>query len=229
MSLLPDYSRQSEHYDETRAASPCVLRVLRRALEGTPGRRLADVGGGTGNYAAALAGVGWEAVVIDRSPEMLARARAKGLATVEADAARLPFGDETFDAVTMISMLHHVEDRSRALAEARRVLRPGGRLVLKGFTGEDADSLWIMDYFPSSRPWMAATHPSREWLLEELPRARLWGFEFTDMVDASLAALSADPERVLEAGHRGQTSFFERLQREHRTSCTPGWPACART
>jgi SAM-dependent methyltransferase len=215
LSLLPDYSRQAERYDETRSASPSVLRPLREALAGAPGRRLADIGGGTGNYALALKREGWEPVVVDRSAEMLARAVAKGLRTVKADAQQLPFDDESFDAAMMISMLHHVEARSAALAEARRILRPGGRLVLKGFTGEDAASLWIVDYFPSSRVWMEATHPPRAAILAELPGARLIEFEFKDMEDASLAALSADPQRVLEAGESGATSYFERMQRDH--------------
>ena len=215
MGLLPDYSRQAERYDETRAASPSVLKPLRAALEGAPGPRLADIGGGTGNYALALRREGWAPVVVDRSAEMLARAAAKGLETVEADAQRLPFEDESFDAATLISMLHHVEDRGAALAEARRILRPGGRLVLKGFSGEDAASLWIVDYFPSSRPWMEATHPPRAAILEQLPGASLFHIEFEDMQDASLAALSADPERVLEAAEQGATSYFERMQRDH--------------
>ncbi len=215
MSLLPDYSRQAERYDQTRAASPSVLRALREALKGAPGLRLADIGGGTGNYALALEREGWEPVVVDRSAEMLAWATAKGLATVEADAQRLPFEDETFDAATMISMLHHVEDRGAALAEAQRVLRPQGRLVLVGYTGEDAATLWILDYFPSSRRWMEATHPPRAAILQELPGARLFAFELEDMQDASLAALSADPDRVLEAAERGETSYFERMRRDH--------------
>jgi SAM-dependent methyltransferase len=215
VSLLRDYSRQAQSYDESRAASPSVLRPLRLALEGATGRRLVDIGGGTGNYALALEHQGWKTVVVDRSPEMLARAAAKGLEVVEADAQRLPFEDESFDAALMISMLHHVEDRGAALAEARRILRRGGRLVLKGFTGEDAASLWILDYFPSSRSWMEATHPPRAEILEQLPGARLLDFQFRDMQDASLAALSADPERVLEAGESGATSYFERMQRDH--------------
>jgi SAM-dependent methyltransferase len=215
VSLLPDYSRQAERYDETRAASPSVLRPLREALAGAPGRRLADIGGGTGNYALALKGEGWQPVVVDRSAEMLARAAAKGLEVVEADAQQLPFENESFDAAMMISMLHHVEGRGAALAEARRILRPRGRLVLKGFTGEDAASLWVLDYFPSSRPWMEATHPPRAAILELLPGARVLDFQFEDMQDASLAALSADPERVLDAAESGATSYFERMQRDH--------------
>lgn len=52
MSLLPDYSRQALTYDNTGAASPSVLGPLQAALKGAPGKRLADIGGGTGNYAA---------------------------------------------------------------------------------------------------------------------------------------------------------------------------------
>jgi SAM-dependent methyltransferase len=215
VSLLPDYSRQADRYDETRSASPSAMRVLREALEGAPGRRLADIGGGTGNYALALRREGWEPVVVDRSAEMLAHAAAKGLETVLADAQHLPFGDGSFDAATMISMLHHVEDRGAALSEAQRVLKSQGRLVLKGFTGEDAATLWVLDYFPSSRVWMAETHPPRAAILEELPGADTFTLEFEDMEDASLAALSAEPERVLDAAERGATSYFERLQRDH--------------
>src|SRR6185503_20169075 len=148
MSLLRDYTRQAQTYDETRAASPSVLGPLREALEGAPGRRLVDIGGGTGNYARALRDDGWDPVVVDREPAMLARAAAKGLETVQADAQRLPLGDAEFDAVMLVSMLHHVEDPAAALAEAQRVLRPGGRLAVMAFTFEDLEDQWYLDYFP---------------------------------------------------------------------------------
>lgn len=198
------------------------MACLRRALSDTPGNRLADIGGGTGNYALALRGDGWEPVVVDRSTSMLRRAGDKGLVGVLGEAERLPFPDCSFDAATMISMLHHVSDRPAALAEARRVLRPKGRLVVKGFTGEDAETLWILEYFPCSRPWMDATHPKRQDLIAQLPGARFEVLEFADMEDASLAALSADPERVLEAAENGATSFFERMERDHPRELADG-------
>jgi SAM-dependent methyltransferase len=215
MSLLPDYSRQAERYDERRSASPSVLRPLLEALAGSSGRRLADICGGTGNYSLALRQEGWAPVVIDRSPEMLARAAAKGLETVQADAQRLPFDDGEFDAGMLISMLHHVEDRRAALAEARRIVRPGGRLVLMGFTREDSTTLWILDYFPSSRAWMDATHPPLAAFLDELPGASAISLDFGDLKDANLAALSTRPERLIEAAERGDTSYFERMRRDH--------------
>ena len=87
-----------------------MLGPLRRALAGAPGRRLADIGGGTGNYSRALRDEGWDPLVIDREPAMLARAAAKGLETLEADAQRLPLPDASVDAAMLVSMLHHVED-----------------------------------------------------------------------------------------------------------------------
>ena len=220
--LLPDYANQARTYDRTRSASPSVLGPLREALDGAPGRRLLDVGGGTGNYALALQQEGWDPVVCDRSPDMLARAAAKGLPTVEADATKLPFEDASFDAVICVSMLHHVDDRPRALAEQRRVLCPGGRGALMLFTREDIADAWYNDYFPSTRAWMEASHPRRAELLELLPGARRIELVFRDLVDGSLAALSAFPEKVLDPAWRSQTSYFERLARDHPGELTAG-------
>jgi SAM-dependent methyltransferase len=213
--LLPDYGNQARTYDSTRAASPSVLEPLREALTGAPGPLLLDVGGGTGNYALALRDEGWQPVVCDRSADMLARAAAKGLDTVEADAAALPFEDASFDAVMCISMLHHVDDRPRALAEQRRVLRPGGRAALMLYTREDIEDAWYNDYFPSTRAWMGVSHPPLDDLLAELPGARRIELVFRDLEDASLAALSAFPEKILDPAWRSQTSYFERLARDH--------------
>jgi SAM-dependent methyltransferase len=222
VSLLRDYSRQAQTYDETRAASPSVLGPLREALAGAPGRRLADIGGGTGNYSRALRDEGWEPVVIDREPAMLAHAAAKGLETIEGDAQRLPLEDASVDAAMLVSMLHHVEDQSAALAEARRILRPGGRLALMAFTREDIADLWLSDYFPSSRAWLTETHAPLADLLALLPGARRIGVVFRDREDGSLAGLMAYPERMADPRWHRQTSYFERLERDHPDELAAG-------
>jgi ubiquinone/menaquinone biosynthesis C-methylase UbiE len=215
VSLLRDYSRQAETYDTTRAASPSVLGPLREALAGAPGRRLVDIGGGTGNYSRALRDEGWEPLVIDREPAMLAQAAAKGLETLTGDAQELPLPDASVDAAMLVSMLHHVEDPAVALAEARRILRPGGRLALMAFTREDLAGLWYADYFPSTRAWMTASHPTLAELLEHLPGARRIELVYRDLEDASLSAMAAHPERMVDPRWHRQTSYFERLERDH--------------
>lgn len=222
MGLLSDYSRQALAYDSTRGASPSVLAPLRRALEGAPGRRLADVGGGTGNYALALAGEGWQPLVVDRSPQMLARASDKGLDTIRAEATSLPLADDSFDAVMLVSMLHHVDSPAKALAEAKRVLRPGGRLAVMVFTREDIADTWCLDYFPSSRPWMEQTHMPVAELLAELPGAWRIPVVYEDVQDGSMAAMLGHPELILDPKRCAQTSYFERMQRDHADELAAG-------
>jgi SAM-dependent methyltransferase len=215
MSLLDDYSNQARTYDETRAASPSVLGPLREALEGAPGRRLVDVGGGTGNYSRALREEGWDPIVVDREPAMLAQAAAKGLETVQGDAQKLPLPDASADAVMLVSMLHHVEDQAAAIAEAKRILRPGGRLALMVFTREDVEELWLTDYFPSTRAWIVESHPSVAEHLAMLPGSRPIEIVFRDLEDGSLGALAAHPEKLVDPEWHRQTSYFERLERDH--------------
>lgn len=76
---------------------------------------------------------GWQITLSDFSAGMLAEARqnlagARPFGFEQADAQALPFAEAAFDAVIANHMLYHVPDRPRALAEFRRVLRPGGRL-----------------------------------------------------------------------------------------------------
>ncbi|HTZ86707.1 MAG TPA: hypothetical protein VMB05_08575 [Solirubrobacteraceae bacterium] len=72
-----------------------------------------------------------------------------------------------------------------------------------------------MDYFPASRPWMEATHPPLEELLRELPGAERVAVVYEDLQDGSMAALLGHPEALLEPERRAQTSFFERMERDH--------------
>lgn len=169
MGVLDDYSNQARNYDRTRSASPSVLVPLRAALVGAPGPRLADIGGGTGNYALAREPEGWEPVVIDCSSAMPAAARHKGLATLHTDAQHLPLDDASFDAAMLISMLHHVDEPTAVLAEAKRILRAGGRLAAMLYTREDIEDLWFLELFPSTRGWMQSTHPYLGDLLAQLP------------------------------------------------------------
>jgi ubiquinone/menaquinone biosynthesis C-methylase UbiE len=220
--LLPDYSQQAQTYDRTRSASPTVLAALRGAIDAAPGRRLADIGGGTGNYALALAELGWVPLVIDPSPEMLEQAEAKGLETLLAPAEQLPLGDQSFDAALMVSMLHHSDDPAAAIDEARRILRPNGRLAIKMFTREDVEDLWLNDYFPSTRSWMDETHPPLSEFQQQLPGAEISRLRFPDLSDASMAALASHPRLLLEERWRRQTSYFERLERDHREELDAG-------
>lgn len=116
-----------------------VDRVEREAvfglLEPVPGERILDVGCGTGRYARELVGRGVDAVGVDPSAAMLAVATTRHApdgspAYVRAVAERLPFASCVFDAAISVTTLEFVEDLDAVLAEAARVTRTGGRLVL---------------------------------------------------------------------------------------------------
>ncbi len=111
--------------------SQTIPRLL-AAANVSSGTRLLDVASGPGYVAAAAASVGASAVGVDFSSEMvrLAASRYPGIVFQEGDAEALAFPDESFDAVTLNFGVLHLARPDAALAEARRVLVPGGRCAL---------------------------------------------------------------------------------------------------
>lgn len=99
--------------------------------------RLLDIGTGTGRLLEQLAPHADSVAAVDRSPEMLRLARSRlghlpGISPEmrQADMLALPWDDDSFDTIILHQVLHFAEDPQAALAEAARVLAPGGRLVI---------------------------------------------------------------------------------------------------
>jgi SAM-dependent methyltransferase len=111
--------------------TPEELEALQRLL-GRGGGRCLDVGCGTGLATAAVAELGWSALGIDLSEDMLEAARGRGLEVVRASADALPFADKSFDAAVSVWTHIDLDDFSLAIKEIARVLRPGSPLVYIG-------------------------------------------------------------------------------------------------
>lgn len=136
---------------ETMYAAPdmTALRafILER-LDARAGERILDIGSGPGvtlGEVAAAVGPTGRAVGLDASPPMIAAATRRAAAAghahvtiVPGDAESLPFDDASFDAVLCVQVLEYCREPARVLAEAMRVVRPGGRVV---FADTDWDTM----------------------------------------------------------------------------------------
>jgi demethylmenaquinone methyltransferase/2-methoxy-6-polyprenyl-1,4-benzoquinol methylase len=122
-------------------------RRVQRILQAGPGDRVLDLAAGTGTSSATFAASGADVVACDFSLGMLQAGQARQVksdplgsksrgrvAFAAGDALRLPFRDDAFDAVTISFGLRNVHGTRDALAEMRRVTRPGGRLVVCEFS-----------------------------------------------------------------------------------------------
>jgi len=138
---------RSLHVAESEVEAACG-----RALAGAPVGRLVDIGTGTGRMIELFAPAADQALGIDRSPEMLRLARAKlaeaGLDSAElrqGDMYALPLASGTADTVIIHQVLHYAQNPAAAVAEAARLLAPGGRLLIVDFAPHEREELRATD------------------------------------------------------------------------------------
>lgn len=171
--LAPIYDRRWQSYEEA------TLQTVITALECQGADRLLDIACGTGELERLLL-AHWPQlwfVGVDLSRGMLQQAVGKGTSPqvfwLQAEAGRLPLGDGSFDWVVCANSFHYFRQPIAALREARRVLRPGGRLVLVD---------WCDDYLTCKvcSWWLRWTDPAfyRTYATEECQALlRLAGWE----------------------------------------------------
>ena len=186
-SAPPDwrsYDEVAEAYDRVRSpVHEDPARDLIQAVDLPEGRRLLDVGTGTG--LAALSVDTGMAVGVDVSLGMARVARSRGLERVAIAAAiDLPFRDQAFDAVVSAFVLHLVPKYETALFEMARVLRRGGRMGL---------ATWVVADDEFTRSWreVAESFATREMLADAQKKAAPW---------AELLSHPAKVEEVLRGG-----------------------------
>jgi SAM-dependent methyltransferase len=194
----PDFGRRASTYDELRPADENWWEVCETLVrEGDlAGRRVLDVGCGTGKFVAVLSDRAkvWGA---DASPEMLevARARAPRVRFKQASADALPFKDGWFERATMWLVVHLV-DRPRVFAEIRRVLAGDGRLAIATFDPSYFGVFWFRDYFPSMEEIDRARFPTREDFQRELADAGFDEPRFTHLSQRATVSREQALERI---------------------------------
>src|SRR5262245_21929532 len=186
-SLL--YGELSKVYDLifARVFYPRIARTIRQ-LKIPAGSRVLEIGVGTGLSLAAYPRH-CRVLGLDRSPEMLKHARKKidrmhlrHIRLVEGDALHLPFEAASFDYAMAFHVITVVPDHERLLAEARRVLRPGGTLV-------------VINHFRSKSAWLSRFEKNLE------PLSKRWGWATLDVSEAT--AHMGDPVLHRRGPRRG--------------------------
>ena len=169
-----NYDEVAPTYDQRYARNryPGVEDGLQRFAGQLP-RRILEVGCGSGHWLASLTATGHEAIGIDASAGMLAKAKAKvpPAQLVRGQAEALAFATASFERVVIINALHHFSDPRRAIWEARRVLCTDGSVLIVGLDPACAPDSWcIYDFFAGTLQRDRQRFPSGEtirgWLQE---------------------------------------------------------------
>jgi len=210
MSRVTDYDRVAPTFDRRydRSGYDRVAEYLLDWAEPRPGRRVLEIGCGTGHWLELLQRGGCEPTGIDPSGGMLAKARERenGDRLTRARAERLPFGDGHFERVFCLNAIHHVSDMRAALTEARRVLAPGGRFLTIGLDPHEGRDRWcIYDYFEGTLEIDKVRYPSGTAIRRGLEGA---GFSETRTEVAEHLSLNESARVALERGrlHKSSTS-----------------------
>lgn len=147
------------------------------AREFVSGKRVLDAACGEGYGSALLATAAAHVTGADISAEAIEHARARyqaaNLEFVQGDAARLPFDDHSFDVIVSFETLEHLQDQQGLLAEFRRVLEPGGFLLIS-----TPDKAVYTDRMGNDNPFHVAElyrHEFEALLKAQFPEIRLWG------------------------------------------------------
>ena len=139
------FAQHAHEWDALRSlhASDEAVEAAIHTLLPAPLGRVVDLGTGTGRMLELFGGAG--AIGLDRSPEMLRLARAKldgrGVELRQGEVTALSLDDAIADTVIVHQVLHYLADPATAIAEAARILAPGGRLLIADFASHDHEEL----------------------------------------------------------------------------------------
>jgi ubiquinone/menaquinone biosynthesis C-methylase UbiE len=223
------WQQAAAHYTTTfaHATRGFIDDLLDAAGVGT-GMRVLDLACGPGHVASAVAERGALPVGLDFSSAMIALARADhpGILFAAGDAEALPFTEDSSDAVVANFGIHHVAEPTRALAEARRVLRPDGRVAFTSWAAPAENIAWRLlfeaisvhgDLKAADTPPPGGTLRSPEDLLRALNAA---GFTETEARQVRGAWRVATPGDLVK-GFRQRTVRTAALIGAQSTSALP--------
>ncbi|HTP08903.1 MAG TPA: methyltransferase domain-containing protein [Anaerolineae bacterium] len=209
------FDRAADYYDQTRELpEPIATHGIPALLQYiAPHGKILDVGTGTGRISVPLLRLGADVIGVDLSLNMMGKLREKYSTAhlAQADASRLPFATQRFDAVLTTHVMHLIGPWREALREYRRVLKPGG-VYIDSTQWHDNTSLLrrIRDHW-------------RELVEAQGAQWRRPGAQSPEEITAELQALGARVEEVEVLRYYSTSTPREVLEAIHSRVCSDAW------
>jgi SAM-dependent methyltransferase len=205
-----NYDQVAPTYDQRYTVSEFagIAATLRSLTQAVGAGRVLEVGCGTGHWLAELQPVARQVYGMDLSPGMLQQARQRSAsgALICGHASHLPFSDAGFDLIFCVNAFHHFPQPRAFIAEARRLLRPGGALAIAGMDPHAGRDRWYLyDYF-------VGTHET------DLRRFSSSGTVLDWMVAAGFERVEWRVVEHIMGQHVGQAVLQDPILQKHGTS-----------
>jgi ubiquinone/menaquinone biosynthesis C-methylase UbiE len=202
-----DYNYVASVYDQRyeRSEYGPVLELLLNFV-GNTSNRILEVGCGTGHWLKELEQHSHSTTGLDPAIEMLRTAGQKQSQTklVQGKAEVLPFFNSSFDRLFCINAFHHFTDKKAFIKEARRIVRPGGGVLIIGLDPHTGlDRWWIYEYFPQVVDIDKNRYPSTSSIRSSLAAA---GFTDCNTIEVLHWPIELNARSALESGRLTKTT-----------------------
>ena len=210
------YDSTGQGYNLTRQPDSRIVDRLIGLLNLSPGKTIADVGAGTGNYSNAIANSGYKIIAIEPSQAMRSQAQPhKDVRWVNAAAESIPLEDNIVDGAIVMLALHHFQDLDAGINEIDRITQE--KIVIFAFEQSKIADFWLTDYFPYFIQDTLKTFPEPEAIAKKIEQTTNKQVEITpfllpnDLSDMFAAAGWYKPEIYLNFRVRQGISTFSKM------------------
>lgn len=204
-------------YNNTRQPDRRITEKIVNLLDLSPGKTIADIGAGTGNYSNAIADRGYRIIAIEPALVMEQQAITHHqVKWITASAEQIPLADNSVDAAIAMLALHHFSNLNLAIKEISRIVGKE-TIVIFAFEQHKIKDFWLSNYFPYFVRDTLKTFPSTEVIANKIRQITKKNVEIIpfllppDLTDMFAASGWCQPEIYLDSNVRKNISSFVKM------------------